>query len=319
MNLIEIAQNLHQQERLTSGHRLCAGCAESINLKLVLAAIKEPVVIINATSCLEVATTVYPYTAWKTPWIHNAFENASATASGIIEAYKTILKKQPKNRPQWAKKLPTNIKFLVIGGDGGSYDIGLQSLSGALERGHQFLYVCYDNGAYMNTGNQRSGATPRGAETSTSVAGKVSQGKQEHRKNLTAIIEGHRINFIAQASISHFMDLTNKVQKAIAVNGPSFINLISPCQRSWGFDPAQTIQIAKLAVETNYWPLYEIDHGKFTLNYIPKEYVPLTAWFKTQKRFKHLLKPENASLIESIQIHTDLEFARLQKRMEIGC
>ncbi len=318
MNLLEISKSLKKNERLTSGHRMCAGCAEPINMKLVLAAIDDPVVIINATSCLEVATTIYPYTAWKTPWIHNAFENASATASGVIEAYKAILKKDPKDRPKWAQKIPKNIKFLVVGGDGGSYDIGLQSLSGALERGHQFLYVCYDNGAYMNTGNQRSGATPRGASTTTSVAGKVDQGKGENRKNLTSIVEGHHIDYVAQASISNFTDLTNKVKKAMAVEGPSFINLISPCQRSWGFDPSKTLEVAKMAVETNYWPIYEVDHGKFVLNYVPRKKVPIVEWFKMQKRFKHLLKKENSSLVKEIQEFTDKEFERLQKRDKFG-
>src|SRR5680860_155608 len=313
MNLIELSQ---KEERLTSGHRLCAGCAEPINIKLVLASIEEPVVIINATSCLEVATTIYPYTAWKTPWIHNAFENASATASGIIETYKVILKKKVKDRPKWAKSLPDNVKFLVIGGDGGTYDIGLQSLSGALERGHQFLYVCYDNGAYMNTGNQRSGATPRGSSTTTSPAGKVQQGKNEFRKDLTAIIEGHHIDYVAQSSISNFVDLTRKVKKAMEVKGPSFINLISPCQRSWGFDPSLTVKIANLAVQANYWPLYEVDHGKFILNYTPKERKPITEWLKSKKRFKHLFQKGNEGLIQEIQEHIDSEFARIQKRAE---
>ncbi|MCK4592771.1 pyruvate ferredoxin oxidoreductase [Candidatus Parcubacteria bacterium] len=311
MNMIELSQ---KEERLTSGHRLCAGCAEPLNIKLVLAAIDEPVVIINATSCLEVATTIYPYTAWKVPWIHNAFENASATASGIIEAYKVLLRKRQQDRPDWAKKLPENIKFLVLGGDGGTYDIGLQSLSGALERGHQFLYVCYDNEAYMNTGNQRSSATPRGSHTTTSPVGKAQQGKKEFKKDLTAIIEGHHINYVAQSSISNFADLTRKAKRAMEIEGPSFINLISPCQRSWGFDPSQTVRIAELAVQTNFWPLYEVDHGKFTLNYEPKERKPMLEWFKSQKRFKHLLKPENEELVQEIQEHVDKEFARIKKR-----
>ncbi len=311
MNLIELSQ---KEDRLASGHRLCAGCAEPINIKLALAAIDEPVVLINATSCLEVATTIYPYTAWKIPWIHNAFENASATASGIIEAYKVLLRKKPQDRPRWAENLPENIKFVVAGGDGGTYDIGLQSLSGALERGHQFLYICYDNEAYMNTGNQRSGATPRGSHTTTSPVGKVQQGKREYKKDLTAIIEGHHINYVAQGSISNFADLTKKVKRALEVEGPSFINLISPCQRSWGYDSSLTVRIADLAVQTNFWPLYEVDGGKFILNYEPKERKPMLEWLKSQKRFKHLLKPENEGLIREIQEHIDKEFARIKKR-----
>jgi pyruvate ferredoxin oxidoreductase beta subunit len=313
MNLIELSQ---KKDRLASGHRLCAGCAEPINIKLALAAIDEPVVVINATSCLEVATTIYPYTSWKIPWIHNAFENASATASGIIEAYKVILRKKPQDRSKWARELPENIKFIVVGGDGGTYDIGLQSLSGALERGHQFLYICYDNEAYMNTGNQRSGATPRGSHTTTSPVGKIQQGKKEYKKDLTAIIEGHHINYVAQGSISNFVDLTRKVKRALEVEGPSFINLISPCQRSWGYDPSLTVKIADLAVQTNFWPLYEADHGKFILNYEPKEKKPILEWLKSQKRFKHLLKPENEKLVQEIQEHIDKEFARIKKRAE---
>lgn len=313
MNLIELSQ---AEERLTSGHRLCAGCAEPIIIKMVMAAIKEPVIVINATSCLEVATTIYPFTSWKIPWIHNAFENASATASGMIEAYKVLLRKKPEDRPKWAKNLPENIKFLVVGGDGGTYDIGLQSLSGALERGHQFLYVCYDNEAYMNTGNQRSGATPRGSHTTTSPAGKVKQGKAEYRKDLTSIIEGHHINYVAQSSISHFADLTRKVQRALEVGGPSFINIISPCQRSWGHDPSLAVRISDLAVQTNFWPLYEVDYGKFILNYEPQERKPILEWIKSQKRFRHLLKPENENLVREIQEHVDSEFAKIKKRAE---
>lgn len=313
MNLLELSQ---AEERLASGHRLCAGCAEPIIIKMVMAAIKEPVIAINATSCLEVATTIYPYTSWKIPWIHNAFENASATASGMIEAYKVLLRKKPKDRPKWAKNLPENIKFIVVGGDGGTYDIGLQSLSGALERGHQFLYVCYDNEAYMNTGNQRSGATPRGSHTTTSPAGKVKQGKAECRKDITSIIEGHHINYVAQSSISHFADLTRKVQRALEVGGPSFVNVISPCQRSWGFDPSITVRISDLAVRTNFWPLYEVDYGKFILNYEPQERKPILEWIKSQKRFKHLLKSENENLVREIQEHVDSEFAKVKKRAE---
>ncbi|MFC2046180.1 thiamine pyrophosphate-dependent enzyme [Chloroflexota bacterium] len=158
-----------QPERLAPGHRLCAGCGASIVVRQILAAIEEPVVIGNATGCLEVATTMYPYTAWQVPWIHNAFENVAATVSGVEAAYRSLVRQG---------KIPEqNVKFVAFGGDGGTYDIGLQSLSGAVERGHQFLYVCYDNGAYMNTGNQRSSATPYGAHTTTSPAGQVIRGK----------------------------------------------------------------------------------------------------------------------------------------------
>lgn len=318
MNIMEIAKNVHENERITAGHRLCAGCAESIILKMIFASTIDPVVVVNATSCLEVASTIYPYTAWRTPWMHNAFENAPATISGIVETFHSFRKKPADQKPAWAQKLPENTKFLAVGGDGGSYDIGLQSLSGALERGHQFLYVCYDNGAYMNTGNQRSGATPRGADTATCPSGTHEHGKKQKRKNLTAIVEGHNIGYVAQASISHFADLSEKVKKALATPGPSFINVMSPCQRSWGFDPAKTVEIAKLAVEANFWPLYEVDQGKFKLNYEPKERLVATEWFKLQKRFKNLLAPEHTDLVAEIQQEIDDNFANLQKRNEMG-
>lgn len=318
MNIMEIAKNAHENERITSGHRLCAGCAESIILKMIFASTTDPVVVVNATSCLEVASTIYPYTAWRTPWMHNAFENASATMSGIVETFHALMKKPITERPVWAQNLPENTKFLVVGGDGGSYDIGLQSLSGALERGHQLLYVCYDNEAYMNTGNQRSGATPRGADTSTCPSGTHEHGKKQNRKNLTAIVEGHNIGYVAQASISNFVDFSEKVKKAFATTGPSFINVISPCQRSWGYDPAKTVEMAKLAVEANFWPLYEIDQGIFRLNYEPKNRLAAAEWFKLQKRFKNLLAPEHTDLLAEIQKEIDDAFTKLKKRAEVG-
>jgi pyruvate ferredoxin oxidoreductase beta subunit len=177
-------------ERLAPGHRLCAGCGASIVVRQMLAAIDDPVVIANATGCLEVGTTIYPYTAWRVPWIHNAFENAASTISGVEAAYRSMVRQG---------KIPEqDVKFLAFAGDGGTYDIGIQALSGAVERGHQFLYVCYDNGAYMNTGIQRSSATPFGANTTTSPAGKVIPGKKQFRKDLTAIMAAHGIPYVAQ-------------------------------------------------------------------------------------------------------------------------
>ncbi len=279
-------------ERLTGGHRLCSGCGAPICARNVLANIKEPVIAVNATGCLEVATTVYPYSAWNIPWIHSAFENASATVSGLVEAYNALKKRG---------KISRNIHFVVFGGDGGTYDIGLQSLSGALERGHKFLYICYNNEAYMNTGNQRSGATPIGTATSTTPPGKNSAGKTQKRKNLTEIIAAHDIPYAAQASIHLWPDISNKVQKALAADGPSFINILSPCQLAWGFPPNLAIKIARLAVETNFWPLYEVENGKHKINYMPANPLPVDEWLKSQVRFKHLFLPENKPLINEIQ------------------
>lgn len=294
-------------ERLTGGHRLCSGCGAPIVVRQILANIKGPVVAINATGCLEVSTTVYPYSAWNIPWIHSAFENAAATASGIIEAYNSMKRKG---------KITQEINFVVFGGDGSSYDIGLQSLSGALERGHKFLYICYNNEAYANTGDQRSGATPQGGATTTTPPGKISYGKVQKRKNLTEIVAAHNIPFVAQASIHLWPDIASKVAKAIASDGPSFINILSPCQLFWGFPPNLTIKIARLAVETGLWPLYEIENGRYKINYTPANLLPVSEWIKSQVRFKHLLLPENQHVVDSIQTEIDKQWKELKAKAE---
>jgi pyruvate ferredoxin oxidoreductase beta subunit len=286
------------------GHSSCAGCGIPAIVRTILGEAKDPVVIANATGCLEVTSTLYPYSSWKTPYIHNAFENAAATISGVERAYK-ILKRQGK--------VTKKIKFVVFGGDGGTYDIGLQSLSGALERGHDFLYVVYDNGGYMNTGNQRSSATPYGASTETTPAGKISFGKVEMRKNLMEIVAAHRIKYAAQATVGDLPDLKRKAKKALETEGPSFLAVMQPCTNNWKFPTSMYVNYAKLATETNFWPLYEIDDGKFTINYTPKERKPIEEFLKGQGRFKHLFTPENKHVIEDMQKIVDSEFARLQK------
>lgn len=292
-------------ERLSGGHRLCAGCGASIAVRMILMATTDPVVIGAATGCLEVATTIFPYTAWKVPFIHNAFENVGATMSGVETAYRALKKKGKINK---------KIKFIAFGGDGGTYDIGLQSLSGMLERGHNVLYVCYNNEAYMNTGIQRSGATPRGASTTTAPAGKAIPGKPQMRKDLTAIVAAHNIPYAAQATISHWNDLITKSQKAMAVDGPSFLNVLSPCHRGWRYPMENTVSIAKLAVDTGFWPLYEIENGEWKMTVKVSKKKPITELLKIQGRFKHLFKPENQHLLDSIQQDTDNNLAQLEKR-----
>lgn len=295
-----------QEERFVGGHTLCAGCPESIIVRTVLHASKEKVVVVNATGCLEVSSTTYPHTSWKVPWMHNAFENAAATISGIEAAY-SVLRAQGK--------IDKKINFVAFGGDGGTYDIGLQSLSGAVERGHNFLYVCLDNEAYMNTGIQRSSATPLGAWTKTSEVGRVQKGKTEYKKDLTAIMIAHNIPYIAQASPSNYHDLFRKAQKAFSINGPKFINTISPCVLGWKYPSNMTIEVAKMAVETCFWPLFEVENGKWTLNYDPgPNKKPVIEFIKMQGRFKHLLEPENAYIVEKIQKHVDENWERLKKR-----
>ena len=290
-------------DRLSPGHRLCAGCAAPIIVRQILAAIDDPVVVANATGCLEVATTIYPYTAWRVPWIHNAFENAAATIAGVETAYRSLVRQG---------KIPErNIKFIAFGGDGGTYDIGLQALSGALERGHQFLYVCYNNEAYMNTGIQRSGATPLGAHTTTSPAGSVIPGKQQMRKDLTAIVAAHNIPYVAQAAPSQWKDLMEKTRKAVNCGGPAFLNVLSSCNRGWRHETYETLEITQLAVDTCYWPLFEVENGVWRLTYKPKEKLPVEEWLKRQGRFRHLFRPENRHLIDELQAEVDRRWERL--------
>lgn len=293
-------------ERLAPGHRLCAGCGASIIVRQMMAAIDDPVVLANATGCLEVATTIYPYTAWRVPWIHNAFENAASTISGVEAAYRSMVR-QGKIEDQ-------NIKFIAFAGDGGTYDIGLQALSGAAERGHQFLYVCYDNGAYMNTGIQRSSATPFGAHTTTSPAGKIIPGKQQFRKDLTYIMAAHGIPYVAQAAPSKWRDLMEKTRKAVNCGGPAFMNVLSSCNRGWRHGTDETIEITQLGVDTCYWPLYEVEDGKWRLTYKPREKLPVEKWLERQGRFQHLFKPQNRHLIARIQEEVDRRWDALLER-----
>ena len=289
---------------LTSGHRMCSGCGAPIIVKMVLLASDYPIVAANATGCLEVSTCISDYTAWKIPWIHNAFENAAATLSGVETMYRS-LKKQGK--------IDKEIKFIAFGGDGGTYDIGFQSLSGAMERGHDMLYVCYDNGAYMNTGIQRSSATPYGADTTTCPAGSVIQGKPQPRKNLTKIMAAHDIPYTAQASPSHWLDLVKKVKKALEIKGPKFMNILSPCNRGWRSRTDDAIMLSRLAVETCYWPLYEIENGVTKITFKPKEKKPLVDFLKPQGRFKHLFAPENENMLKNFQEMVDKEWGALLK------
>ncbi|MBI4308073.1 MAG: pyruvate ferredoxin oxidoreductase [Chloroflexi bacterium] len=301
--MVKAIRELTQEaEGLASGHGLCAGCAESVVARQVLHAVGEPVVVACATGCLEIATTRYPNTAWKVPWIHSAFENAASTISGVEAAYRALVRK--------GRMAEQDIKFIAFGGDGATYDIGLQWLSGALERGHRFIYICLNNEGYMNTGIQRSGATILGTWTTTTPVGKALPGKTEWRKDLTAIIAAHHIPYVAQAAPHAWKDLIAKVEKAAAVDGPSFINVLSPCTRGWRYEPSDTMQVSKLAVETCVWPLVEIEKDAWKLSYKPSTKKPVTEWLKAQGRFTHLLRPENKGVLETIQQRVDEEWTR---------
>ena len=310
-NLKEIIAN--KPSRLTSGHRMCAGCGAPPIVRMVLRALKpeDHAVICNATGCLEVSTFIYPYTAWTDSYIHTAFECAGATEAGVEAAYKS-LKRQGK--------LPEdkNTKFITFGGDGGTYDIGLQSLSGAMERGHDMVYVCYDNGAYMNTGIQRSSATPKFADTTTSPAGSLIPGKMQSRKDLTEIMVSHHIPYVAQTlAVNNFKDLYEKSEKAIYTEGPAFLNVFSPCPRGWGYPTDDLMLINKLAMETCYWPMYEVINGKYKINYKPKEKKPIEEFLRPQKLFKHMFKPGNEWMIEEFQKEVDTRWQALLDLEEI--
>ena len=295
-----------REEPLTGGHRACAGCGAPIIVKQVLMASKDPVVVVSATGCLEVVTTIFPYTAWKVPFLHNAFENSAATCSGIEAAYKS-LKRQGKVKTD-------HINFVAFGGDGGTYDIGFQSLSGAMERGHDMLYVCYNNEAYMNTGIQRSSATPKGAATTTAPAGKVIPGKLQFPKNLTEIMVAHDLPYVAQSAVGFWRDLTLKAEKAFSKRGPKFMNVLQPCRLGWDYKPEDTCNLGRLAADTCVWPLYEVENGKYTLTYTPKTKKPVVEFLKVQGRFRHLFKPGNEAILESIQKEVDRRWEALQKK-----
>lgn len=300
-------QEMNKPERLSGGHRLCAGCGAGIAVRGVLRALKpeDKAVICSATGCLEVSTCLYPYTAWNDSFIHSAFENSAATVSGSEAAYIALKKKG---------KVKENYKFIAFGGDGGTYDIGFQSLSGAMERGHDMVYVCYDNGAYMNTGIQRSSATPKYAETTTSATGKCSAGKKQIRKDLTEVIASHHIPYVAQTTfIGNFKDLHEKAEKALYTPGAAFLNILAPCPRGWRYNAEDMMAITKLAVETCYWPLYEVIDGEYKLSYRPKEKQPIENFLKPQGRFKHLFKKGNEDLLAEIQADVDKRWEELLK------
>lgn len=279
-----------KEEFLAPGHRGCAGCGASIAVRLALKALGKDTVAVSATGCLEVMTSPYPETSWEIPWIHVAFENAGAVASGVESA----LRIQGKE---------SNV--IAFGGDGGTVDIGLQSLSGAMERGHNMTYVCYDNEAYMNTGIQRSGATPYGASTTTSPKGKSSFGEDKAKKNMPMIMAAHGIPYVATASIAYPEDYMKKIKKAAEVDGPAYIHLCQPCTTGWGFDPSKTIEMGRLAVETGSWILYEIEDGDFNITYRPAERKPVIDYLKSQKRFKHLKEEQINKIQEFVDAQCD--------------
>jgi len=305
-SLKTLALNEEQRPRFRGGHSMCAGCGMGAAARTVLNSISGPVVVVGTSGCFEVTGTRFPFTAWGVPWIHVAFENAAAVASGLEACYLALRQRD---------RIPDEpVTFVVFAGDGGTYDIGLQSLSGALERGHHFLYVCLDNEAYMNTGVQRSGATPFAANTQTSPVGSRGRGKREQRKDITGIVVAHRVPYVAQCSTSHLQDLSSKVERAVAVDGPAFINILASCPTGWGHDTGDSVRVARLAVESHFWPLYEVVEGHWRLTHEPAHVAPLQEWLDLQKRFSHLRGPRNADLVKEFQHQIDGEWQELKRR-----
>ncbi len=302
-----LVRNQQGLQPLAGGHALCQGCGIPVVVRTVLSSLETPAVVVNATGCLEVATTRYPTTAWNVPWLHVAFENAAAVASGVESAQRALRRRN-------ALAGNEDVAVVVFAGDGGTYDIGLQALSGALERGHRFLFVCYDNEAYMNTGIQRSGATPFGASTTTSPAGLASFGKAQQRKDMTAIAIAHHVPYVAQAVGSHWHDLSLKAERAAAADGPAFLNVLSDCPLGWGHEPRESKRVLDAAVDSRFWPLYEVVDGEYRLTYRPGRAVPVEEWLRPQARFAHLLRPENRELVARIQERIDADWAALLAR-----
>lgn len=300
-------------ELFLSGHRACAGCAAPTVLRLIMKATRGPTIVTNATGCMEVSSTIYPYTSWAVPWLHTAFETAAANASGIETALKILRKKGRIEDKQ--------VDVIAFAGDGGTYDIGIQALSGAVERGHDFLYVLYDNEAYMNTGIQRSGGTPLGASTTTSQAGTAVPGKLENKKPIADIMVAHEMPYVATASPYYWKDLIMKARKGIEVNGPAFLHVFAPCPRGWRTEPSKSIELSKLAVETCVFPLWEAVNGDYQLSapskvlaLAPQKKKPVKEYLQVQGRFRHLFTPKYEKLVDEIQKQTDARWQRLLKK-----
>lgn len=301
-NVITIGKNtITTEEYLAPGHRACVGCGEELAVRLVTKALGKDIIIANATGCTEIVSSPFPYTSWRVPWIHTLFENTAAVASGIESGIKVLSRKG---------RYFNKTKVVAMGGDGATADIGIQALSGALERRHNFIYFCFDNEAYMNTGIQRSSATPFGASTTTSPAGSASIGQTTWKKNMPAIAAAHDIPYIATASPSYPFDLINKVNKAKDVDGPAYIHVLSVCPTGWRTPTDSAIELGRLAVRTGIFPLYEIEEGKYTLNVDPAQLRPVEDYLKLQGRFRHL----SAENITFIQDRVTIEYAKLKEK-----
>lgn len=301
---------LPQEELFLPGHGLCASCTIGVIARHMLKALGPDTIVVTATGCAEVSTVVYPRTNWAVPWIHVAFGNGGAVASGIEAAIKA-LKRRGVVDPN------RKINVVVFAGDGGTADIGFQALSGMFERGHKVMYVMYDNEGYMNTGIQRSGTTPLGASATTSPAGKKVPGNITHKKPMAAIAAAHGIPYVATANPAYVHDMVYKFKKAAEVDGPAFIHVLQSCTPGWRFEPKYAIRVLELATETGYWVNYEIDHGEFRVTLPVPSRKPVKCFLQLQGRFKHL-KQEEIDTIQAIIDRDVEEINRVVGREIIG-
>ena len=292
-----VQANLRRTNSLNSGHRACQGCGEALGARYAIDAAMQAadrrVIAVNATGCLEVFSTPYPETSWQIPWIHSLFGNAAAVASGVAAAMRVRGRK--------------DVKVVAQGGDGGTTDIGFGCLSGMFERDDDVLYVCYDNEAYMNTGVQRSSATPPAARTATTAAlGKHPGNEFGTGKNVPLIAIAHQIPYVATASVANLRDLEAKVTRAMSIRGARYVHVHVPCPLGWGSAPADTIKVARMAVESGLFPLIEAAHGEITSRYVLRRRVPVEEYLKLQRRFAHLFgKEPDVATIAAIQATAD--------------
>jgi len=300
---ISFRQLVDREELFLPGHRACIGCGEALAVRLACKALGKNTIAVNATGCIEIISSQLPYTSWSIPWIHTLFENTAAVASGIESGIKAQIKK--------GGRTDKDTKVVAMAGDGGTSDIGLQALSGALERGHNFLYLCFDNEAYMNTGIQRSSATPYGASTTTSPAGKISIGQVTWKKDMPAIAAAHNIPYVATACPSYPRDLVNKVIKGATTPGPAYLHILSVCPTGWRSPPDITIELGRLAIQTGVFPLYEVEDGRYKLSVNPPKLKPVTDYLKLQGRFRHL----SEETMREIQHRVDKEYAKLMGKV----
>ena len=303
---VYVPRLIKKKENFAPGHRACIGCGEALAIRLAFKALDNNVIVANATGCMEIVASQLPYTTWHLPWIHTLFENTAAVASGIEAGYKAMRRK--------GMDVPDNTKIFAIAGDGGTSDIGLQALSGAMERGHDFTYICFDNEAYMNTGIQRSSATPFGAVTTTSPAGKKSIGQFTWKKNMPEIAAAHNIPYVATACHSYPFDLMEKVKKAVNTPGPAYLHVLSVCPTGWRSATDTVIKLGRLAIQTGMFPLYEVENGEYKMSLDLRKLRPVKEYLAGQGRFRHL----SEDVIEQIQARVELEYQKLLEKAKNG-